>query len=275
MYNKLYGKKSDNMNKHKAKKHFGQNFLTDKNLLNKIVEEANIENKDVIEIGPGMGALTQFLVKKAKTVTAYEIDLDLKRALNQLEKEHENLTIKFEDILKVEIPKDKTYDVVANIPYNITSPIIFKLLDTPNINSATLMVQKEVCDRITSKPGTKDYNALTVIINYYMKVRRIINVSKKLFRPVPKVDSAVFQMIRREKELNDDEEKLFIEIVKSSFHQKRKTLLNNLSFSFETNKEKINEMLQKLNINSSERAENITLEQFIELTKSWNNIKNS
>lgn len=263
------------MNKHKAKKHFGQNFLTDKNLLNKIVEEANIENKDVIEIGPGMGALTQFLVKKAKTVTAYEIDLDLKRALNQLEKEHENLTIKFEDILKVEIPKDKTYDVVANIPYNITSPIIFKLLDTPNINSATLMVQKEVCDRITSKPGTKDYNALTVIINYYMKVRRIINVSKKLFRPVPKVDSAVFQMIRREKELNDDEEKLFIEIVKSSFHQKRKTLLNNLSFSFETNKEKINEMLQKLNINSSERAENITLEQFIELTKSWNNIKNS
>lgn len=260
------------MNKHKAKKHFGQNFLTDKNLLNKIVEEAGVENKDVIEIGPGMGALTQFLVKVASTVTAYEIDLDLKPVLNQLEKHNNNLTVKYEDILKTDIPNDKVYDVVANIPYNITSPIIFKLLESSNINSATLMVQKEVCDRITSKPGTKDYNALTVIINYYMEVTKVMNVSKKLFRPIPKVDSAVFKMSRREKELNDDEEKLFIEIVKSSFHQKRKTLLNNLSFSFEVNKEKINELLQKLNINSNERAENITLEQFIELTKIWNNI---
>lgn len=257
------------MNKHRAKKQFGQNFLTDKNLLNKIVEEANINDKHVIEIGPGMGALTQFLVKKAKSVTAYEIDLDLKPVLNQLEKENENLLVKYQDILKIEIPTDETYDVVANIPYNITSPIIFKLLESPNINSATLMVQKEVCDRITSSPGTKDYNALTVIINYYMDVYKVLNVNKKLFRPVPKVDSAVFKMTRKERVLSEEEEKLFIQIVKSSFHQKRKTLLNNLTFSFDINKEEVNELLNEMGISSTERAENIPLKQFIELTKKW------
>lgn len=257
------------MNKHRVKKHFGQNFLTDKNLLKKIVEEANINNKDVIEIGPGMGALTQFLVKYAKTVTAYEIDLDLKQALNQLEKEHENLQVKFEDILKIDIPTDKTYDVVANIPYNITSPIIFKLLESPNINSATLMVQKEVCDRITSKPNNKEYNALTVIVNYYMDVSKIMNVNKKMFKPVPKVDSAVFKMERKEKALNNVEEELFKEIVKSSFHQKRKTILNNLAFSFDLPKEEVKAILEKSKIESGNRAENISLEQFIQLTKNW------
>jgi|SRR5690554_168258 len=257
------------MNKHRAKKYFGQNFLTDKNLLNKIVEEANVKNKDVIEIGPGMGALTQFLVKTAKSVTAYEIDLDLKPSLDLLQSKHSNLVVKYEDILKIDIPSDKTYDVVANIPYNITSPIIFKLLDAPNIKSATLMVQKEVCDRITSKPGTKEYNALTVIVNYYMEVRKVMNVSKKLFRPIPKVDSAVFQMVRKEKVLNDSEETVFIDLVKASFHQKRKTLLNNLTFSFKKDKEKIGKILENMNIKSTERAENISLNQFVELTKKW------
>lgn len=259
------------MDRHRAKKQFGQNFLTDKNLLNKIVLKADIENKNVIEIGPGKGALTEFLLKYAKTVTAYEIDKDLKPILNELESNNKNLTVIFEDILKTEIPNNEIYEVVANIPYNITSPIIFKILETNNINSATLMVQKEVCDRITSLPGSKDYNGLTVIINYYMNVERVMNVNKKLFKPIPKVDSAVFKMVRKEKTLTNEGEKLFIEIVKASFHQKRKTILNNLSFSFDLPKSKINELLNKVDINSSERAENITLEKFIEITKKWGN----
>lgn len=257
------------MNNHIMKKKFGQNFLTDKNLLKKIVDSADIKEKNVIEIGPGQGALTQFLVLDAKKVIAYEIDLDLKTYLESLEANHNNLTIKFEDILKVDIPKDEEYHVVANIPYNITSPIIFKILDTKNIKSATLMVQKEVCDRITANPNNKNYNGLSVIIQYYMDVFKIMNVSKKLFRPVPKVDSAVFKMVRKQPILNENEEKLFIEIVKASFHQKRKTLLNNLSFAFDISKDTINELLLNLNINSSLRAENISVEQFIKITKNW------
>ena len=142
------------------KKKFGQNFLTDKNLLQKIVNSANIDGLDVIEIGPGQGALTNYLVLQAKTVTAYEVDNDLKDFLYNLASKHDNLTVNFMDILEVDLPNDKEYHVVANIPYNITSPIIFKLLESDNIKSATLMVQKEVCDRITARPGSKIYGAL-------------------------------------------------------------------------------------------------------------------
>jgi 16S rRNA (adenine1518-N6/adenine1519-N6)-dimethyltransferase len=151
------------MEKHIMKKKFGQNFLTDKNLLNKIVTSAKIDGKDVLEIGPGQGALTNYLVKYANTVTAYEVDNDLTTFLRNLESKYDNLTVIFQDILEVDLPSDKEYHVVANIPYNITSPIIFKILDIENIKSATLMVQKEVCDRITSLPNSKTYNALSVI----------------------------------------------------------------------------------------------------------------
>lgn len=259
------------MNNHKMKKRFGQNFLTDKNLLMKIVNSADITNKDVIEIGPGQGALTQFLVLDAKTVKAYEIDFSLKPYLNKMVATHENLHVVYEDILSIDIPTDKSYDVVANIPYSITSPIIFKLLETPNIASATLMVQKEVAERITSKPNNKSYNSLSVIVQYYMEVERIMTVKRHMFNPAPKVDSAVFKMTRRVPQLLDQpDEAIFIKIVKGAFVQKRKTLVNNWAASFNIDKNKINYFLEKHGIDKMIRAENITLEQFIIFVNEWN-----
>lgn len=252
------------------KKHFGQNFLTDKNLLKKIVSSADIINKDVIEIGPGQGALTQFLAIDAKTVKAYEIDLSLRPYLNKLEDKHDNLEIIYEDILSIEIPSDKEYNVVANIPYNITSPILFKLLETPNIASATLMVQKEVAERITSKPNNKSYNSLSVIVQYYMEVERLMIVKRHMFRPQPNVDSAVFKITRRDPLLLDSKlEETFLSIVKGAFIQKRKTLINNWHAAFNIDKDLLNKFLEKQNINKLIRAENITLDQFITLTKNW------
>ncbi|VEU79699.1 dimethyladenosine transferase [Haploplasma axanthum] len=251
------------------KKKFGQNFLTDTNLLKKIIDSANIKDKDVIEIGPGQGALTKFLVLDASSVTAYEVDSDLKLYLNKLESEFPNLKVNYQDILKVNLDLEKEYHVVANIPYNITSPIIFKILDEAMIKSATLMVQKEVCDRITASPNNKEYNALSVIIQYYMNVEKIMNVNKKMFRPIPKVDSAVFKMTRKERELDLEEETIFLRLVKGSFHQKRKTLLNNISFSQEIEKEKVSLWLNKLNIDGNLRAENIKKDDFIKMAKNF------
>lgn len=264
------------MHNHRAKKHFGQNFLTDKNLLRKIVESADIKGKDVIEIGPGMGALTQFLVKHAITVKAYEIDKSLSPYMNKLKKEHENLEIIYEDILSIEIPNDKNYDVVANIPYNITSPILFKLLESKNINSATLMVQKEVAERITSEPNNKSYNSLSLIVQYYMNVERIMIVKRHMFKPAPNVDSAVFKMTRRKPSLlNEKLEAIFIELVKAAFSQKRKTLVNNWHSSFEITKKELNHFLEENDLDKMVRAENVSLEKFVEITKNWSNLSKS
>lgn|SRR5690554_1536148 len=251
------------------KKKFGQNFLTDKNLLKKIVVEANIKNKNVIEIGPGLGALTNFLVMDAKKVIAYEIDKDLKPALDEIKNNNNNFDYLFEDILKVDLDLKEEHHVVANIPYNITSPIIFKLIEEPLIKTATLMVQKEVCERIVASPNSKSYNALSVIVQYYMDVTKLMNVSKKLFTPIPKVDSAVFKMTRKDKVLKTNEEQLFIRIVKGSFHQKRKTISNNLSFEFKVEKALINEFLGDLGIDSLSRAETISVEKFILMSQKW------
>lgn len=258
---------------HKMKKRFGQNFLTDKNLLMKIVKEANIKDKHVLEIGPGQAALTQFLVLDAKTVTAYEIDFTLKPFLNNLMNKHNNLTVIFEDILKVDFPKDETYHLVANIPYNITSPILFKVLETNNIKTATLMVQKEVADRLTAKPNTKQYNALTVTINYFMEIEKIMNIKNTMFYPKPKVDSSVIKLTRSEnKKLDLKNEALFLKIVKAAFMQKRKTLTNNLSSFFNISKDKINQYLIELNYNEMIRAEALSLQDFIKITNFWHKV---
>lgn len=255
------------MNNHNMKKKFGQNFLTDKNLLMKIVDEADINNKNVIEIGPGQGALTQFLVKQARSVVAYEVDNDLKPYLDVFEQENSNLKVVYNDILKSDFNLKEEAHVVANIPYNITSPIIFKIIDEPLIKSSTLMVQKEVAERVTASPGSRDYNALSVIIQHYMDVKKVMNVGRRMFRPVPKVDSAVFKMIRKSNDVKTSE--FFVDIVKASFHQKRKTLANNLSFSFKIRKTVINEFLNSLNIELNDRAENISVEKFEEIAEKW------
>lgn len=252
---------------HVKKKRFGQNFLKDKNLLKKIVREADIENKDVIEIGPGAGALTQFLVLEANTVKAYEIDYTLKPILNELEAKHLNLEVTYEDILKVDIKDDKELHVVANIPYNITSPIIFKILETKNIKSATIMMQKEVAERISAVPGTKAYNALTVIISYYMDTDKVMDIKKHMFTPPPKVDSSLVKFDRKhEQTLSASEEKLFLEVVKASFAQKRKTIANNLSSYFKISKDDINDLLISLDISPMARAEDLELVNFIDIS---------
>ena len=168
-----------------------------------------------------------------------------------------------------ELNLSKEYHVVANIPYNITSPIIFKILEEEKIASATLMVQKEVCDRITAKKGIKAYNALSVIIQYYMDVEKIMNVSKKLFHLIPKVDSAVFRMRRKKVLFDKDKTSLFIKIVKSAFHQKRKTLINNLNHSMEIEKSDLGLYLDSINIDKNLRAEMISVNDFMKIVENW------
>ena len=256
---------------HQAKKRFGQNFLKDKNLLMKIVKESNILNKNVIEVGPGQGALTTFLALTAKKVICYEIDLDLKPILSSLEAKFENLEVYYEDFLNTDLTKlEGEWHVVANVPYYITTPILFKILETKQIKSASLMVQKEVIDRLIALPNTKQYNALSIILKYHAEVHKMMDVKRHMFQPIPNVDSAVIRVIKRDEPLLDQSlEKLFLKIVKESFKQKRKTILNNLSQGFEIKKDQLIEFLQKNQINPSIRAEGLSLEDFLTLTKVW------
>jgi 16S rRNA (adenine1518-N6/adenine1519-N6)-dimethyltransferase len=256
---------------HQMKKKFGQNFLRDKNLLEKIVKSAQIEHKNVIEIGPGQGALTSFLVLYAKSVLAYEVDLTLKPFLKDLENKHENLTILYEDFLKVQLVLDEDTHVVANIPYNLTSPILFKILETDLIKTATIMIQKEVCERLLSKPGSKSYNALSVMMQYYAVSHKVMDVKRTLFYPVPKVDSAVIKIVKREQALlSKDQEEAFIQFLKCAFKQKRKTLLNNLNECSQMDKNHIAEIIRNHNFNENIRAEKLSLHDFLNLFNDWN-----
>lgn len=257
---------------HKAKKQYGQNFLTDKNLLKKIVSEANLENKNVIEVGPGRGALTQFVLPIAKKFVAYEIDKSLTPLLTPFVEQ--GLTLKFGDFLNSDLNQDiQTYfnneevHFIGNLPYYITSPILFKILETEKIKTATMMVQKEVGERISSKPNQKTYNALSVLVQYFTNVRKVMTVKKNMFIPQPKVDSVIIQIIK--KTTNDETTKKFIPFVKASFTQKRKTLVNNLNEGFNIEKSKIHDFLKQNNLSETIRAEQISVEMFIDLSKKW------
>lgn len=252
---------------HQFKKKFGQNFLTDKNMLIKIVDSAQIENKNVIEIGPGKGALTNYLVEKAKFVFAYEIDESLKPFLDEIEKNNNNITVYYEDFLNTKLQENE-YHIVANIPYNITSPILFKIFENDSILTATIMIQKEVADRILAIPKTKEYNALSVLLQLSADIKRIFNVDKKLFYPVPKVDSTVIRISKNNVKLKE-EETIFI---KNCFMQKRKTILNNIFSNYEVNKDVIEKFLIKNNINPSIRAEALSKEELLKLARAWENV---
>jgi len=257
---------------HQAKKKFGQNFLRDKNLLMKIVRESNIENKHVLEVGPGQGALTSFLAAKAIDVVAYEIDESLKPILDTLTKEFPNLSIKYEDFLEanLSIYKDDLH-VVANVPYYITTPILFRILETKKILTASLMIQKEVCDRLLATPSNKEYNALSIILQYHAEVSKMMDVKRHMFYPVPNVDSAVIRIVKRTVPLLDEaKEVLFISLVKEAFRQKRKTLVNNWFEAFSVPKEKLISFLEQNGYSKDVRAEALTKEDFIKLTKVWN-----
>ena len=255
------------------KKKFGQNFIVDKNIIHSIISKSNIDKDTlVIEIGPGAGSLTTELDKISGHVLAYEIDKTLKPIL---EKHNlNNTTIIYEDFLKRNIEEDlkkysyeKTY-VVANLPYYITTPIIIKLIeDKLNIDKIVVMVQKEVGDRFKAKPSTKEYNSLSIFLNYYYTVEKLLDVSKNVFIPKPNVDSIVVAFTKKENKVKVDNEQIFFKLVRDSFKQKRKTLKNNLKGY---NLEKIEEVLKRHNLDLTVRAEALPIEIFAEIANNLN-----
>lgn len=248
------------INKHEFafQKKFGQNFLIDEGIVNKIVREAGVTKDDfVLEIGPGIGTMTQLLCEQAGGVAAVEIDTNLIPILKETLAEYDNVTIINEDILKVDIKKlaeekngGKPIKVVANLPYYITTPIIMGLFESNvPIDSITVMVQKEVADRMQVGPGTKDYGALSLAVQYYSKPQVVINVPPECFIPRPNVGSAVIRLTRyKEPPVKVRDEKLMFKLIRASFNQRRKTLANGLNNSPEINfsKEEITAAIESL-----------------------------
>lgn len=255
---------------HKFKKKFGQNFLRDENVLDKIVDSSNIEsNSLVIEIGPGDGALTSKLSKKAKNVLAYEIDLELKETLdNKFNKT--NVKIIYDDFLNRNVSEDiKEYDcefvyVIANIPYYITTPIIEHIINSKiDTKKVILMVQKEVGERFSARPGTKDYSSITVYLNYYYNINKLFIVKRDSFYPVPNVDSIVISLERKKDEYEVKDENTFLKLIRDSFRFKRKTIKNNL---YNYDLDIVEKVLEEHNFNLSSRAEQIDIKTFIDLS---------
>ncbi|MFA5720347.1 MAG: 16S rRNA (adenine(1518)-N(6)/adenine(1519)-N(6))-dimethyltransferase RsmA, partial [Acholeplasmataceae bacterium] len=250
----------------KAKKHYGQNFLKSESIILKIIQSNDILNEVVIEIGPGRGALTKHLVM-AKALIAFEIDQSLKPLLDDLVKGH-NAQILYEDILNIDLNqflKDRGIDkciIIANIPYYITGPILQLIANTTQVSSATLMVQKEVGDRLLASSG-KTYGALSVLMAYKFDIEKITHVKNTAFYPVPKVDSVVVKLTKTSRYTNRiiDEEK-FISFVKNAFMQKRKTLINNLAATYKISKDEVLNNLKEIDedINPLIRAENVSIE---------------
>ena len=259
------------------KKNFGQNFLVDENVLNKIINAAEIKNTDIIiEIGPGIGTLTRCLAKKAKKVIAIEIDKNLIPVLNETLIDFKNIDIINNDVLKVDIKniveKNKNNDVkiVANLPYYITTPIIMNILENNiSVKSITVMIQKEVAYRMQANVGTKDYGALSLIVQYFAKPYLVANVPQNCFMPRPNVDSAVINLeILKEPPVNVNDLSLMFKIIKIAFSQRRKTLLNCIfnSKNFNFDKETILQILNLACIDEQIRGEKLTLQDFANLT---------
>ena len=249
------------------KKSLGQNFLKDKNIINKISESIKPTEEDlIVEIGPGAGALTNELVKKNCDVICFEIDTRLKEILEAID--YPRLKIVFNDFLKVNLKeyidetKYKHIYFVGNLPYYITTAIINKIIDESNPYEITVMVQKEVGDRFMSKPNSRDYGSLSVFLQYNFDVTRVVNVNKRCFEPVPKVDSVVVKLSKNKKWEANNEEK-FYKLVKDSFKQKRKNLRNNLRNNDLT---KVEDVLKKHNKDLTARAESLSIEQFVEIS---------
>ena len=254
------------------KKQFGQNFLTDKNLLKAIVLDAGITNEDeVLEIGAGAGALTMELAKVAKKVVSYEIDNDLKPILEANLKEFNNIELIFNDFLKVkpeELKKHfiKEFKLVANLPYYITTPILFYLLEQNfNVKSITVMVQKEVAERLVSKENTKDYGRLTISANIIcdVSIKRIVN--RKLFYPAPNVDSAIVHFVVNKNKYGIINEAFLKKLIKSAFSMRRKTLINNLKQELKLSQQELENALNLCNLPLTIRAESLTIQNFITL----------
>lgn len=258
-------------------KRFGQNFLIDGNVVEKIVREAGVTKDDfVLEIGPGIGTMTQLLCENAREVAAVEIDTNLIPILEETLAAYDNVTVINEDILKVDIAAlaqekngGRPIKVVANLPYYITTPIIMGLFESRvPIDSITIMVQKEVADRMQVGPGTKDYGALSLAVQYYAKPEIVLNVPPTCFMPRPNVGSAVIRLKKHQTcPVEVDDAELMFRLIRASFNQRRKTLANGLSNSSELtlSKEQIAKAIESLGVNPSIRGEALTLAQFAQL----------
>lgn len=260
-------------NDFKFNKKFGQNFIFDKNLLNAIIEDSNIcEDDEVLEIGPGAGTLTKVIASKAKKVVSYEIDSNLKPLLAENLAEVDNSTIIFADALKTDIAEiegsfEGDYKIVANLPYYITTPLIFKFVQqTKRVKTMSIMVQKEVGDRLISKAGDRDYGAISCVLDFYGNVKILRNVPRRMFVPAPNVDSCVVQ-IEFIKDKYQTNAELFEKIVRSAFLNRRKTLANNLSVNFCISKQEVYNILKSLNISEQARGDSLSTQNFVEITK--------
>lgn len=259
-------------------KKFGQNFLIDTHVLEKIIEASGITKEDfVLEIGPGIGTMTQYLCENAREVTAVEIDKNLIPILADTLSEYNNVTVLNEDILKVDMNRlaeernaGRPIKVVANLPYYITTPIIMGLFESHvPIDSITIMVQKEVADRMQTGPGTKEYGALSLAVQYYAKPEIIANVPPNCFMPRPNVGSAVIRLTRHSKApVEVENEKLMFQIIRASFNQRRKTLANGLNNAPEIHlpKEVIQESIEEMGMPVTVRGETFSLEQFAQFS---------
>ena len=262
------------------KKSFGQNFLTDTNILQKIVDTAEIDkNVNVIEIGPGIGALTEFLAENAAEVMAFEIDERLVPILEDTLRDHDNVKVINEDVLKADLQtRVKEFEnpnlpikVVANLPYYITTPILMHLIESKiPFEEFVVMMQKEVADRISAEPNTKAYGSLSIAVQYYMTAKVAFVVPRTVFVPAPNVDSAILKMTRRKQPLVEvKDEDFFFRVSKASFLHRRKTLWNNLTSHFgksEEVKNKLEQALENAAIKPSIRGEALSISDFARLS---------
>lgn len=257
------------MGEFKHKHSLGQNFLKNKNVLANIIDSVDVQKDDlVIEIGPGQGALTKFLKLYKANLVCFEIDKRVEKYLKDFI--DDKTRIIFKDFMEVDINeeiKDIKYNslyVIANLPYYITSPIISKIIDSKlDVKEMVLMVQNEVADRFSAKPGSKDYGAVTVYLNYYFDVNKLFFVHRSSFDPAPNVDSAVIKLSRNDNSTRVKDENVFNKLVKDAFHMKRKNLNNNLK---EYDKNVISKVLEKYNLDLTCRAESIPLDCFIDMS---------
>ena len=251
------------------KKKFGQNFIIDENIIDMIIKKANIDKDTlVLEIGPGVGALTYKLAQEAQNVLCYEIDTTLKPVLESNLKEFSNVKIIYNDFLSENVPleiwkyKFKKLYVVANLPYYITTPILVKIIEYKlPLDKIIVMVQKEVGNRFKAKPNSKDYSSLSVYLNYYFEIKKILDISRNIFISKPIVDSIVVEFAKKDHSYLKNEQ-IFFKLVKDSFKQKRKNLRNNLK-GYDLNK--IEEILRKYNLDLTARAEQLDIDIFIDI----------
>ena len=258
-----------------AKKNFGQNFLIDDSILLSIVECANVTDGDVIiEIGPGLGNLTHYILEKNARVIAFEIDNDMIGILNERFCNNTNLEIVNKDILKVDLGEyiiNKKVKIIANLPYYITTPIIFKLLEyRQNVDSITIMIQKEVAERIVSTPRSKEYGVLTINTNYMADVKKLFDVPNTAFIPAPNVTSSVIQIApneEKEQKLGIKNEEVFKELVKKAFSARRKKLSNSLYNTgiYGMTKQDIDCMIEKVGLNPNCRAEEVSIDEYVKM----------